>query len=52
MQSHSAGAKSAGGGLASDVMAAQTPMTSYGTRLAERSKPSMAMGSDAAKPHA
>lgn len=34
--------------LASGVMQAQTPMTSYGSRLAKRSSPDMNVGSDAA----
>ncbi|MEA4934255.1 MAG: hypothetical protein VB071_11870 [Lawsonibacter sp.] len=41
-----------GSGLASGVMEANTPMTDYGTRLAARSKPSMAAPSNAAKPKA
>ena len=41
--------QSAGGsGIADAVTKAQTPMTDYGTRLAQRSKPDMDSGSDAA----
>ena len=36
-----------GSGLASAVMEAQTPMTDYGTRLAERSRPDMSAGAPA-----
>lgn len=39
-----------GNGLASGIMAARTPMTSYGQRLAARSKPNMNVGSNAAAP--
>lgn len=46
------GAKGGGSGLASGIMEAQTPMTDYGTKLASRSKPSMAATSNAAKPKA
>lgn len=45
----SAPKQSAGGsGIADAVTKAQTPMTDYGTRLAQRSKPDMDSGSDAA----
>jgi len=44
------GANGSGSGLASGIMEAQTPMTDYGTKLASRSKPSMAATSNAAKP--
>lgn len=37
-----------GSGIADAVIKAQTPMTDYGTRLAQRSKPDMDSGSDAA----
>ena len=37
-----------GRGIADAVTKAQTPMTDYGTRLAQRSKPDMDSGSDAA----
>ena len=37
-----------GSGIADSVTKAQTPMTDYGTRLAQRSKPDMDSGSDAA----
>lgn len=37
-----------GSGIADAVTKAQTPMTDYGTRLAQRSKPDMDSGSDAA----
>ena len=47
--STSAPKQSAGGsGIADAVTKAQTPMTDYGTRLAQRSKPDMDSGSDAA----
>ena len=39
-------------GLASEILQAQTPMTDYGTRLAERSSPSMNVKSSAATPKA
>lgn len=38
------GAENAAGGLASGIMQAQTPMTGYGQRLAERSKPDLSAG--------
>lgn len=43
-------ADSGGSGLASGIMQAQTPMTGYGERLAQRSKPNVAASSNAAKP--
>ena len=47
--STSAPKQSTGGrGIADAVTKAQTPMTDYGTRLAQRSKPDMDSGSDAA----
>ena len=47
--STSAPKQSAGGsGIADAVTKAQTPMTDYGTRLAQRSEPDMDSGSDAA----
>lgn len=51
-QTASSAAKSPGSGLASGIMEAQTPMTDYGTRLAQRSAPSMAAPSNAARPNA
>jgi len=42
------GAENAAGGLASGIMQAQTPMTEYGQRLAERSKPDLSAGAGGA----
>lgn len=39
-----------GGGMASQIMQAQTPMTSYGQRLAKRSTPDMNATNNAASP--
>jgi hypothetical protein len=47
---HQGAPQSAGNGLASGIMAAHTPMTSYGQRLAQRSSPNMNARSMAAAP--